>query len=367
MRIIFTGEYSNSSIVEAPLLVSRNLYYNFKEMRNDIIYLTYFQDGKKYNRFQKLFGFKIEDQANNIYRCGIFPYIFYILKYKPDIVHFINIQLFYIVLFPLKNMFNFKIVYTLHGIASYEMKHLSQLNKFQKKRLLLNEYLLMKFTDSIYALSILSARYIRIHYKVSQAKIKVVSNGIKISNNFKKYYNESNTVLKCFFVGNIDRKEKGFDFLSRALSKVKSNYDISVLSSTRIDLTQHNGINIKIIEPMSNENLRKEIINYDLFIIPSSYESFSLSLLESMSAGLLFIASDRVGLTERFDQRLMCLVYKHDDEKSFLEKYNYVNNLSILEKNGLSNHILKYASDFSIDKVCNLYLKNYYELCHSKN
>jgi len=367
MKILFAGEFSKSSLSNAPLLVSRNLYYTFKEMGNDIIYLTYFQDGKEYSRFQKLFGFKAEDKANQIYRCGIFPLILYTIKYKPDIIHLINLQLFYIVLFPLKLFIKFKTVLTVHGVISYELEHFTELNKYQKKRLLLNEYLLMKFTDSIFTLSNLTARYIRIHYKVPQAKIKVVSNGIKMLNDFEKNYNKLNPVLKCLFIGNIDRKEKGFDFLLRVLLKVKRKYNISVFSKNNIDLSKYDEINIKILEPISNEILRKEIINYDLFITTSTYESFSLSLLEAMNEGLLFIASDRVGFTEKFDNKLLDLVYKHNNEKSFLERFDYINNLNISEKIILSNHIKKFASDYSLNNVCDEYLEKYLELCHCKN
>ncbi|HKI79981.1 MAG TPA: hypothetical protein VKA26_15670, partial [Ignavibacteriaceae bacterium] len=95
MKILFTGEYSNLPGDPAPLFVSRTLYDAINKSGNETFYLAYFQDGKKYSRWQKLFGKEVIDKSKNIYRLGIFPYIFIVSKINPDIINLINIQLFY--------------------------------------------------------------------------------------------------------------------------------------------------------------------------------------------------------------------------------------------------------------------------------
>jgi glycosyltransferase involved in cell wall biosynthesis len=363
MKILFTGEYSDARLVEAPLLVSRILFRQFKASGKEIIYLSYFQDGKKYSRFQKLFGCEAIDQEKQIYRCGIIPYLFLICRYKPDIVHFINFQRFYLLLIPLRYFLRFKIIYTMHGLSFYETKYFTNSNKMQNNRVRFTEYIILKYSDYIFALSKLTARFINIYYKVPRVRTIVVPNGIEIKPAIKKKYYNNVDLLKCLFIGDIDRRVKGFEFLIKAMSKGKIENQLTVFCSEQINFGQLNyDSNINLLMSTANDVLRKEIINYDLYLITSEYESFSLSLLEAMDAGLLFIASDRVGLTERFDEELRKLVYKHGSEASFLEKFNYVNKLSLVKKNEISDKIKKFASTFSDEYASIVYSKHYFQL-----
>ena len=363
MKILLTGEFDNSETTEAPLAVSKNLYYKYREIGCNVVYLCYFQDGTKYNRLQKLFGFETIDNKNLVYRCGIFPYIFYVLKFKPDIIHFINIQLFYTVLFPLKFILKCKFFYTVHGIALYEHNYFLDFSWFQKKRALLNEFILMKFTDIIFVLSKLTARYIQLYYHISEQRIKVVPNGIILHSDLKKVYYSDDSPFKILLIGNLERKEKGFDFLLNVLSESKIKLLINIYGKHRSFLAENlshlENFKIELKKFIPNTLLRRKMTEFDLFIAPSRYESFSLSLLEVMSTGLIFIASDRIGLTERFDDKLKKLVFRYNNKKSLIEKINYVINLKSVKKNELSKYTRNFANNFSLLNVCNIYLKHY--------
>ena len=362
MKILYTGDYSKAPLTKAPLFVSRTLFLQLEDMGKDVIYLTYFQNGKKYDRLQKLFGFEVIDKERRIYRSGIFPYIFFIIKFKPDIIHLINFQLFYIVLFPLKKYIGAKLVYTAHGIRIYEAKHFLNIPNRRRMRILINEFLIMKFSDIIFVLSNLTGRFIRRYYNLQDIKIRTVPNGVNIPNEQKKYHEQIMTTLNAYCIGDINRSEKGYGFLFNVLKCTDTKIDITAFS-TQVNYK----LDIRIEEPVPNEILRKRIINYYLFITTSIYEPFSLALLEAMSCGLLFIASDRVGLVERFDEKLKKLVYKHNDENSFLEKINYISSLKYSDVLTLSSHIRNFAKNYSIENVCKLYLENYKKICRKTN
>jgi len=363
MKILFTGEYSKSPNDPAPLFVSRVLYEGINKSDNETLYLAYFQDGKRYNRWQKIFGFEVIDYKKNIFRCGIIPYLFQVIKYNPDVINLINIQLFYSVLFLLKPFLNFKIVYTMHGITLYEQKHFYKMNEFQKRRLFLAEYLIMKFSYKILSLSELNARYVRRYYKLKDSKTEVVPNGISIINISKEYSDDSKPSLNCYFIGNPERPEKGYPFLQEILFEEKIRMNISLFGADYSKEINHDGrVNIKIYEHIDNESLRNKIPDFDLFITASAYEPFSLALLESMSAGILFLASDRVGLTERFNDKLKNLVFRFNNKASFLSKLKSLDNLSLVEKREMSDHIKEFASGYSIKYVSDIYLKSYKRL-----
>jgi glycosyltransferase involved in cell wall biosynthesis len=366
MNILFTGEYSDSKIAQSPLLVSRDLYEQMYETEHNLIYLSYFQDGSKYGRFKKVFGYEVIDKEKKIFRCGILVYVYLAIKFRPDIVHFVNLQLFYTILFIIRKILKFKIVYTMHGIASYEITHFRKLNQFQKWRLMLDEYLIMKYSNRIFALSNLTARYVQLHFKVRRNQITVISNGIKsASGEAKKCFN-SDENLKGLFIGNIDRIEKGFDFVYNLMKENKLRLSITAVSECNDAIKKKYG-DISIVNLMPNNILRKRMQDYHLLISSSHYELFSLALLEAMSSGLLFIASNRVGLTERFDKRLERLVYKHNSMGSFLETFSYLENLQPLERSILCDHIKSFSLKFSLKQVCDDYLKYYNEVCFTKN
>src|ERR1035437_1813763 len=98
MKVIFIGNYEKEGAVSAPTIVANALFHNFAKLNHHSIYICYFQDGSKYSRFQKLFGKELVEE--NVYRCGVFPLIWIVLKYKPDIIHLSTLEMFYVVLFP---------------------------------------------------------------------------------------------------------------------------------------------------------------------------------------------------------------------------------------------------------------------------
>src|ERR1039457_3039351 len=99
MKIMFLGSYEKGEGLSAPTIVAKSMFNKISK-NHAAVYLCYFQDGSKYNRFQKLFGKELVE--DNVYRCGIFRLFGLVLKFKPDIIHLSTLEMFYIVLFPLK-------------------------------------------------------------------------------------------------------------------------------------------------------------------------------------------------------------------------------------------------------------------------
>jgi len=99
--------------------------------------------------------------------------------------------------------------------------------------------------------------------------------------------------------------------------------------------------------PLSELEFRKELVNNDIFILPSKYESFSISLLEAMSTGILFLASNRVGLTERFHKEMTGLIFQKNNSQQLLERINYFLDLKNEQKIQLSLNILNFTKNYS--------------------
>ncbi|MCZ6701694.1 MAG: glycosyltransferase family 4 protein, partial [Ignavibacteria bacterium] len=262
----------------------------------------------------------------------------------------------------------YKIVSTLHSINRYVIPHLSHLKGYQKIRFLLIDYLLVKYSDYLFVYSRRDKRYISLYYKVKPDKIIVVNNGFNEVNIRKEEFS-SNLPLKVAFVGNINRKEKAFDLLFNALSLLNLTVKLSVFSHDKqVEIRNYNSINVdlQIHNPLSELEFRRELANNDIFILPSKYESFGISLLEAMSTGIIFIVSSRVGLAERFTPNLKKLIFPKNDPDKLLERINYFLSLTKAKKNFLSSEISCFSKNFSWRRTAGDYLDIYSQLLLDK-
>jgi len=359
VRILFLGDFEDTEIVPAPIKVGKELFRSFKSSGHHIYYLPYFQDGNIYSRIQKLFGF--EKITDKVYRTGIIPLLVFVMKFRPKLIHIFTPGLYYMVLFPLRIIFRYRIISTLHSINRYVLPHLSHLKGYQKFRFLLIDYLLVKYSDYLFVYSKRDKRYISMYYKVKTHKIIVVDNGFNEINIRKEDFS-CNFPLKVAFVGQINRMEKDFDLLINALYLLNLPVKLSVYSHNKQlerESNKSKNVDLQIHDPLPENELRKELIKSDLFILPSIYESFSISLLEAMSTGILFLTSSRVGLSERFKGDLTGLIFRKNDAENLLERINYLLNLTDDQKTQLSTNIIKFTKSFYWAKISREYLKTY--------
>lgn len=358
MKIIFLGEYSNDAIVSAPIKVGRTIFNLISEKGIRTFYLPYFQDGKKYSRFQKLFGF--QSVTRKVYRTGLIPLLAFVVKFRPEIIHINTPGLYYTILFPLKKLLRFKIVSTLHAINRYVIPHFSDLTGYNRFRFLLIEKLLLKHSDLILVYSERDKRYVTRYYNISPFIIKVVNNGIKLMD-IKQEDFSFLLPLKIAFVGDINRKEKGFDLLAKALAYLNCPTIISLYGHDIQNREYQNlssNIELKFYQPLNEVEFREALIKNDLFILSSRYESFSISLLEAMNTGIIPIVSDRVGLIEKLPVEIKDFIFRRNDANHLLDRMRYFQTLNLEEKVKLSSKIIDFTKKFSWEFV----VEDYYQM-----
>lgn len=359
MKVIFIGAYSAAEVVLAPIKVGKELFKHISSKDVNSVYLCYFDDGSKYTRIQKLFGF--EKISDRVYRCGILPFILFTIKYKPDLVQIVTPDAYYLLLYPLKSFLKFKVAYLSHSIISYYLKYFLEISCYQKLRLYLVERIIYTYSDLLQMLSEAEAKFVTRYLKVKTNKIRIVDNGINMFG-FKKEYYEWSESIKIICIGSLIRKEKSFELLFEALSKIKIPILLSLFDYEEqklVNLKLPTNVQIFFGKPLTEANLREEFCKNDLFIIPSKYEPFSLSLLEAMETGILFIATDRVGLTSRFPDSLNKFIVPYGNAEKLKDKILELHNLECDEKNSLAKEIKKFAHGYSWDRISNYYTKLY--------
>ena len=367
MKVMFFGNYERGEVLLAPTVVAKSIFNKFSKLNHSAIYVCYFQDGSKYSRFQKLFGKELVEE--NVYRCGIFRLFGLLIKFKPDIIHFITLEMFYVVLLPLRFLTKAKFIYTVHGLASYEFKHNVKTTWFLKMRTIFNEWMVLHQVDYIFALSKRNSSFISLYFNINKKRILLFKNGIISYPGIVKNYSEQIKAVKIISVGNINREEKGYSFLLESLSILNFPIELTIISSVTGEKNIFNNlprhINLKIKGPFDNKSLRKEMVKNDIYIASSRYEPFCISLLESMNAGLLFISTNRVGLSDYFPTNFSPYVISYGDKTHLVKKILELIELPLSEKNELNSRINKFSLEFEWDKVIaeleNKYSKILYE------
>lgn len=360
MRILFIGSYFEDEIVPAPAKVGREIYKRLEA--GEKRFYTYFFDGSKYSRFEKLFG--EESIGDGIYRLGLFKLLKYFVNYKPDIVQIVNAEFFYLILLPLKPFLKYKIVYLNHSLISYSSKYFSTFNYFLKLRFLIIERIIFKVSNILLVLSDRDKRYLNKLLNVPLRKIRIVNNG---ANNpgYSKKYESSNDNLKLIFIGDPSVGEKGFNFLIKSLSLVPMNITLTVCSSAYQKLyvnDNKSNLIINYLQPVPEEELFNHIIKNDIIVVPSKYDSFSLALLESMTTGIHFVATNKVGLTERFKGEFNSFIVPFGNEKKMAESITRLFNMDINEKVKLSCEIKRFSENYTWDTIVSDYQKIYADI-----
>lgn len=362
MKVLFTGAYDDTEITLAPIKVGRELFKHISSKDVNSVYLCYFDDGSKYKRIQKFFGF--EKISDRVYRCGILPFTLFTIRYRPDIVQIITPDAFYLPIYLLKCIRKFKIAYLSHSLNSYSLKNFLEISCYNKFRFKIIEKITLSYSDILQILTKSQVRFITKYLKVNSKKIRIVDNGTNPSEIKKKYFETSDNI-KIICVGSLKRKEKSFEFLMEALSKIDyriflSIYSYEIQEKGAIQIPANVELNLGL--PLNELELRKEFCNNDLFILPSKADSFPLSLLEAIETGILFISTDRVGLTERFPKLFTRFVVPYGNTDKLKNKIIELHSLDIDVKNKLVAEIRNFATGFTWEKISDKYIKMYREI-----
>ena len=154
------------------------------------------------------------------------------------------------------------------------------------------------------ASNIIEKKEIHKNLKVTNKKIFIAPNLIKLNPiSPKKMKVKKNRTLNLIFLSRISPM-KNLDFLLRSLLKVDNPINLTIYGSKEdhnyynecLELIRKlpNKIKVYIKNHIKNESVQNTLINHDLFVLPSRGENFGHVIIESLSAGLPVMISDKV-------------------------------------------------------------------------
>ncbi|MGC9219545.1 MAG: glycosyltransferase family 4 protein, partial [Athalassotoga sp.] len=208
--------------------------------------------------------------------------------YKPDIIHTNYCgSIFYSALSS--TGIKVKMINTFHSTSGFSLKDKIILRIFRSK-----------FKHFV-CVSKSVKEVIEKSFKIKSEDISVIYNGIDLKA-FDPNQNEKKVKDKLVFlsIGRLS-KEKGFDILLNALSKLNlpSNvyFKIAGDGSLKQDLKEmiiKKGLEgqVKLLGNVNHDNIPQLLWSANVYVMPSLFEGFGISLIEAMASGKPLILSD---------------------------------------------------------------------------
>jgi len=281
-----------------------------------------------------------------------------IQKFNPDIIHS-NLLLSDWIIGWFKIIHKKKIVIsTIHG---YYQERSHEIRLKHKLHFFIQGILYRKY-NSIVCVSQHVKQYFCKSYSVNTNKCKIIYNALSNINSYPVFNVNAKFAGKLLFVGSL-RAVKNLHLLINVLKLLPDYFTLTIIGDgdLREELeSQADSLNLtkRVIFLGYQPNAYMEIAEYNILIVPSLRESFSLIALEGLSIGIPVIASKVGGINEIFKAELKSLLFNPNDIEELKQKVLDVESKYSFFVNEFSRYRFSYL-DYSIQSLAGKYLEVY--------
>jgi len=360
INTIFIGSYNQGEILSGPEKVTKRIFQEFSKL-NKTLLISYFQDGKKYGYCKKLFGQQKIDSFidSEVLITGVFRMIYLMMKIRPKYIHILSFNRFAAFVYIIKLFYRVKIYYTVNGVIIHENKVYDTEKGFVKVKNRIVENIIIYSSDRIFILSEFSKSIILKYFKPNNFVFLKAINGLDkcfFKNNYlPTVMKEVNSVV---FIGDVNRKEKGFHFFVKALKLINTKLNIYIVSDYSWTDNFNLNDNIKLIyqNKLPPEELVLFLRNKNIILSVSECDSFNISILEALSCGLNPIFTRQTGLSEYLQENFSTSIIEFGDINALVDLLNLKIKNNLQFKNDFNAEPFLWNNVFK-----NYYLKYYYE------
>lgn len=284
----------------------------------------------------------------------------YIKRNNIEVVHCNSLNAPELLIFKQIMFRKTKIVHTIHDVGQYDC--------LPKWKIILRNIL----CDSFIAISD-SVKKDLIESGIASQKVQVIYNAIdlnKFQNTFHKFFDIEHVV-----VGNVARimpEKKGQDVLISSIEQLRKNYPGIICKFAGGYDAQHESAYEALKYDVEKRDLERNIFfcgniedvssflkKIDIFVLPSRYEGFGISLIEAMSMGIPCIASNLDGPAEIIGNNQRGELFQVDNVGELTAKIEYIiehYNEYLEKQEGIRRYIFE---NFDIRRMCKKVLKVY--------
>ena len=221
-----------------------------------------------------------------------------------------------------------------------------------------------KWTDAIVAVS-RGVKQSLINIGLPENKIEVIYNGSPLEKYLNINYDKTlelkeklNINQNCFVIGCVSRRKKQIQLL-KAAAKIKTDKLIKIIfigiedieDKEKIMKNLPSNVNVYFEGIKTNEETLAYYKIFDVFVLPSTTEGFSQSLLESCFIGVPAIATNASGNNELISDRIDGFLFEDGNIDELTEKIELLMNDENLRKTFAERMKEKAKKFFTIECV----------------
>lgn len=203
---------------------------------------------------------------------------------------------------------------------------------------------------------------------ISHNKIDIVPNGISLSEyeelppkgDFRKQYGISNDDTIILYLGRVN-KIKGIDCLVKAFAQLRKNIPATKLVIAGPDdgyfsrlknIVYELGIECDVVfpGPLHDKNKISAYVDAAVYVLPSNYEIFGMTLLEAWACGTPVITTDQCGLADVVANNQAGLVVPYDSNSLHDALYHILNDEECQQRFGENGKSLV-RNQFNWEKI----------------
>jgi glycosyltransferase involved in cell wall biosynthesis len=285
-----------------------------------------------------------------------------IKKFSPDVVH-CNSSAAGLFVRVAAIGSKIKVIFTAHGWGFTEGTPLVRRIIVQA-----SEALVTPFTDKIICVSYNDARLARKYLFGADKKISVIHNGVPIPKSVAQVGKKEK--INLIFVGRLTRPKLPMSILKALISlppSVRMKFTLCIVGDgiqkkELLDFVDKNQMKDKVILLQAKtEEMNELYLKSDLFLLPTQWEGFPMTIVEAMAAGLPVVASAVGGISEAIDERVGALLERGKEVKELEALFMKISNDPFwLIKRGTASRSRAeelFSSQKMCDKVWQLYEK----------
>lgn len=263
----------------------------------------------------------------------LFKLNYHLLKIKPDIIHLHDTYLYNILLPTFRN----KVCCTLHALPSGEIRYGTKTR--YSLAFNLNE-LTHRISGNVQSIDLIPKVYSisnAVHDELFEkygVESTVIYNGIVTSKFIQKQQIGNLRPLKIIQVSRLDYQNKGQDLLIEAVSKLINKgleIELTLIGEGKSinylkQLASDKGIknNVFFMGKKNQTYIAEHLCEYDLFVQPSRYEGFGLTVAEAMAAKVPVLVSEGQGPAELTRGNIYGWIFENGNIEDLSSKIIYV-------------------------------------------
>lgn len=285
-------------------------------------------------------------------------------KTKPDVIHLHRSDIFPLILGKKNKQ---KACVTLHALPLGSTKHNNFICTFLKKILkksipYSNLYYIDKISQ-IYSISNAVKESLKINYNIEST---VIYNGVKTSSFKQRKIYKKNQYFRIVQVSRLEHEQKGQDLLIKAIANLKDQVTIDFIGTGASlnylkQLVLELGLqdNVSFLGKKDQQYIAEHLAEYDLFVQPSRWEGFGLTVAEAMSALVPVLVSANQGPAEVTCDNKYGWTFTNGDVNDLTDKIVYIINHYdevLLKANDAYTYV---KNNFDVSVTAKRYIEEY--------